>query len=489
MAHRLKNRGPLLVDKVRGYFDRLPEWFRAKLTIRVEKQKVDAEITDIDPGALESSLKQEVTDEKLRENRYLGDGAVGSGNDFGALPVSQPSKVVIPGTGQVADATEIVDDAQTPLVAGPPLQQGSSEQVGDLWVTKKVEAPTFDKAGYQTEIQDLLPPEFKAQVPTKTEKHTVDGTAAMPTLASGELSRGEEQEKVGVKNTTVVSRSVTSTPVLGGMKVDPQWNGARMLQTQKIVAKGTLVTQTFGMTNVAIKAIDGSNSLQEVWEVDSGGFPSVAPIERYNPDIRVKEFVTQSIVPLEGTYTLGSTDLELDEGYIDSKHKVRRVTTLSSFPPTFESYTTERITFPGILYYLSFTLVTMADVNRKEPQFAVGIRAPFTIPTIKKTVTEFFTTQPAVPGVYIWAPTDIVFRGITYSINLSNVLTDSWSNLGVTYTADALYGNTVDRFNISATTPSATNYINTIGTWQPIGCTIDTYKRLWVRKTSYIQLR
>jgi hypothetical protein len=466
----------------------LPDWFRAKLTIRVEKQKVDAEVTDIDLGALESSLKQETTDDKLRENRYLGDGDVGSGNDFGALPVTQPSKVVIDGTGQVADASETVSHTQTPLVAGPPLQAGSSEQVGDLWVTKKVEAPTFDKAGYQAEIQDLLPPEFKAQVPVKTEKHTVDGVAEMPTLASGELSRGEEQEKVGVKSTTVVSRSTESTPVLGGMRVEPQWNGARLLQTQKIVPKDTLVTQVFGMTNAAVKAIDGFNSLQEVWQVD-GTFPSITPIQRYNPDIRVKEYVTQSIVPIAPSYPLTTNDLELDEGYIDSKHKVRRVTTLDSFPAAFDSYATQRITFPGLLYYLSFTLVALADVNRKDPQFAVGIRAPFTVPTNVKTTTEFFTTQPAVPTLYTWAPTDIVFKGITYSINLSNVLTDTWNNIGVTYTGDAVYGNTVDRFNISATNPTATNYVNAIGTWQAIGCTIDTYKRLWVRKTSYIQLR
>jgi hypothetical protein len=477
-----------LVDKVRGYFDRLPDWFRAKLTIRVEKQKVDAEVTDIDLGALESSLKQEVTDEKLRENRYLGDGAVGSGNDFGALPVTQPSKVVIDGTGQVADASETVSHTQTPLVEGPPLQAGSSEQVGDLWVTKKVEAPTFDKAGYQTEIQDLLPPEFKAQVPTVTEKHTVDGTAAMPTLGSGELSRGEEQAKVGVKNTTVVSRSTANTPVLAGMKVEPQWNGARLLQTQKIVPKDTVVTQVFGMTGATVKAIDGFNSLQETWQVD-GTFPSVGPIQRYNPDIRVKEYVTQSIVPIEGVYTLGVNDLELDEGYIDARHKVRRVTTLHSFPETFDSYATQRITFPGILYYLSFTLVALATANRKDPQFAAGIRAPFTVPTNVKTTTEFFTEEPALSALYTWAPTDIVFRGISYSINLSNVLTDTWNSIGVTYTSDALYGNTVDRFNISATNPTATNYINAIGDWKAIGCTIDRYKRLWVRRTSYIKLK
>jgi hypothetical protein len=278
--HRVKNRGPLLVDKVRGYFDRLPEWFRTKLTIRVEKQKVDAEVTDIDPSALESSLKQEVTDEKLREDRYVGNGAPGSGNDFGVLPVSEPSKVVIPETGQVADVTETVGATEQPLVAGPPLQSGSSEQVGDLWVSKKVEAPTFDGVGYKVEISDLLPEEFRSQVPTRTVQHSVDGTAAMPTLASGELSKSEEQKKVGVKNTTVTSRDLTSPPVLGGMRIDPRWNGARLLQEQRVVPVGTVVYPTFGLAEGAVKSIDKFNSLQETWKVDGGTFGVVSPIER-----------------------------------------------------------------------------------------------------------------------------------------------------------------------------------------------------------------
>jgi hypothetical protein len=486
--HQPKNRGPLLVDKVRGYFDRLPDWFKTKITVRVEKQKVDAEVTNIDPNALQSELTQEVTDEKLRKNRYLGDGAVGSGNDFTALPASQPSKVVIPQTGQVADATETLDDVQTPLVAGPPLQDGSSEQVGDLWVTKKVEAPTFDNAGYQTEIQDLLPPEFKAQVPTTTEKHTVDGTAAMPVLVAGELSKGEEQAKVGVKNTTVTSRSVASTPVLGGMKIDPQWNGATLLQTQQIVPKDTLVNQVFGMTNATVKAIDGFTSLQETWSVGSA-FPIVYYHEEFNPDIQVKEYTVQTIEPVANAYTMAANDMSLQEGYIDALHKVRRVSTLSSFPTMFSGYTTQRITFPGILYYLSFTLVAQAAANTKKPQFAVGMRAPFTVPTLVWTTTEFFATEPTVPSLYVWAPTDIIFQGISYSVNLSNVLTDTWTSIGVTYTADVLYGNSVDRFNITATGPSATDYVNAVGTWKAVGCTIDRYKRLWVRKTSYIQLR
>ena len=199
---QLKNRGPLLVDKVRGYFDRLPPWLRDVITIRVEKQKVDAKINDLDLGALESELRQEVTDEKLRTNRFLGDGAEGSGNDMSGLPASHPSEVVIPGTGQVADVTETVSQTEEHLVEGPPLQDGTSEQVGDLWVTKKVEAPTFDDKVFQLSREDLIPAEFRALVPAKLEAHTVDGTAALPTLAGGEMVRREEQKKVGVKTVT-----------------------------------------------------------------------------------------------------------------------------------------------------------------------------------------------------------------------------------------------------------------------------------------------
>src|SRR4029077_839825 len=112
----LKNKGPLLVDKLRGYFDRLPPWLREMITIRVEHQKVDAKISDLDPAALESELKQEVTDEKLRTNRYLGDGEPGSGNDMSMLPASNVSEIVLTNTGQVASVTETVSQTETGLV-------------------------------------------------------------------------------------------------------------------------------------------------------------------------------------------------------------------------------------------------------------------------------------------------------------------------------------------------------------------------------------
>ena len=137
----------------------MPEWLRGQITVRIEKQKVDAKIDDLDPVALDSELKQEVTDEKLRTNKFLGDGEPGSGNDFGELPVSHPSEIVIPETGQVADVTETVSATESHLTEGPPLHAGSSEQMGDVWVQKKVETrSTFDDKIFQLTREDLIPP-------------------------------------------------------------------------------------------------------------------------------------------------------------------------------------------------------------------------------------------------------------------------------------------------------------------------------------------
>jgi hypothetical protein len=485
----LKNKGPLLVDKLRGYFDRLPDWLRGQLTIRVEHQKVDAKISDLDPAAIDSELKQTVTDEKERTDKFIGDGIPGSGNDLSDLPISHPSEVVIPETGQVADATETVGATESHLVEGPPLHAGTSEQVGDLWVTKKVETrSTFDDKIFQLSREDLIPPEFRALVPEKLEAHTVNGTAALPTLGSGETVRREEQKKVGIKTVSVQSRDMTTPPIITGSKVDPQFNGTVVNLEQKIVPANTVLTQAFGTTDASIKPLDGTNAIQETWKDPDATFPSVGLLS-WDSQICASVWTYQTIVPQGSGYAVGPYDLEYEDRYIDAKHSLRRVITPTVLPGAFNTYTTSMFTFPGVLTALSFALVALAAANRKEPQWTAGIRASYSAPTNIRNLTEFYTSPPALWPLYAWAQTDIVFKGISYSINLQNVLCDAWSNIGVTYAGDTYYGNTVDRFSIAATGPSASTYIGAIGSEVAISCVIEQYKRLWVRKTSFVVLR
>jgi hypothetical protein len=486
----LKNPGPLLVDKVRGYFDRLPPWLRDRITIRVEKQKVDAKISELDLGALESELKQDVTDEKLRTNRYLGDGPDGSGNDMGELPASHVSEIVINQTGQVADVTETVSSTEQGLVEGPPLQDGTSEQVGDVWITKKVEAPTFDDKIFQLTREDLIPREFRALVPEKLEAHTVDGTAALPTLGSGETVRKEEQRKVGVKTVSVQSRDMSTPAVLVGQKIDPQWNGAVLDLEQKIVPANTVITPVFGTTDASIKPIDGTNALQETWKTHASpaAFPNIT-FRRFDADLQSAVVTAQQIVPAGSVYTPPSTGVvDWEEKYIDAMHVLRRVEYVEATPATFQTYTTQSITFPGILYSLSFALVTLATTTRHEPQWVAGIRTPITIPTQVRITTEFFWSVPTPIATYQWRPTDVTFKGISYSLNLQNVLCDAITSAGVTYAGDTYYGNTVDRFSVSATSPTATQYLAVIGQEAALSSTIDRYKNMWIRKTSYVAL-
>ena len=484
---QLKNRGPLLVDKVRGYFDRLPPWLRDRVTFRIEKQKVDAKIDDVDPFALESELRQEVTDEKLRTNRFLGDGEPGSGNDMGELPASHVSEIVLPNTGQVADVTETVSAAEDHLVEGPPLQDGQSEQVGNVWVKKEVTAPTFDDKSYQLQREDLIPVEFRALVPEKTEAHTINGNATLPTLGAGELVRREEQKKVGVKSVTVQSRDMTTPPVITGQKIDPQWNGAIVNLEQKIVPANTTITQAFGTTDASIKPIDGTNALQETWKAVGATFPAIV-LRKFDAELQqqVQEYL--QIVPQGSAYVADPDDIDYEDKQIDAVHSMRR-TERAPVLATYTTYTTQMITFPAILSYISFALVSLATANRKEPQWVAGVRASFTTPTVVTNNTAFFRTNPGTETLFTWAPTDVIFKGLSYSINLSNVLTDTWSNIGVTYSADAYYGSTVDRFSISATTPSASAYTAVIGNTAYLSSVVDRYKGLWVRKTSIITLR
>lgn len=486
----LKNSGPLLVDKVRGYFDRLPPWLRDVITIRVEKQKVDAKITDLDSAALESELKQEVTDEKLRTNRFLGNGEPGSGNDMSGLPASHPSEVVIPATGQVGHVTETVGTTETHLVEGPPLQDGSSEQVGDLWVTKKVEATTFDRKSFQRNVDDLLPPEFRASIPQDTTVHVVDGVAVMPTLGVNDQVRKEEQVKVGVKETTVQSRDLSGgTPTLNGQRIDPEFNGATLDLSKSVVPDTTTISQVYGNTDVKITPYDDKNAVRESWSVNAAGFP-VLHQHNYDPEINAQVTSDVSVVPQEWDLTPDFFILDYQERKIDAKHKLRISNRLADgLPDTETIYTTQMFTYPAVLTSLDFRLAALATAGRSEVQWTAGIRASFTIPARLTVVTSYYLSTPAALEPIFWVPGDITFKGVSYSLSLSSILYDAWSNVGVSFAADTLYGNIVDRFSVAATYPSATTYVGWIGTSKCISSIVSRYKRIWMRKDVYIIIR
>lgn len=484
----LKNSGPLLVDKIRGYFDRLPPWLRDVITIRSEKQKVDAKVTALDSAALESELKQEVTDEKLRTNRYLGDGEAGSGNDMSGLPVSHPSEVVITQTGQVASVTETVGATEEHLIEGPPLQDGTSEQVGDLWVTKKVEAPTFDRKSFQKTVDDLLPAEFRAAIAQDTTVHTVDGVAVMPTLGVNDLVKKEEQVKVGVKETTVQSRDLSGAkPTLIGQRLDPDFNGATLNLSKDVVPDTTTISQTFGDTDIKVLPYDDKNAIREKWRVDAANFPVLTQYS-YEPEVDAQVITEVSVVGHGTALIPPALTLDYQERKIDARHKLRVINRVAALPPAETTWTTQPFTFPAILTSLDFRLAALGIANRSEVQWTAGVRAQFTVPTKMRIVTTFYDGPVNAIDITGWAPGDIMFKGVSFSISLSNLLFETWNGIGVTFAADAQYGNLVDRFNITATFPTPSVYNTWIGTEKCVSSVVDRYKNLWRVKNIYVKM-
>lgn len=486
-----KNPGPLLVDKLKGFYGQLPEWVKSAIPIRVEKQKVDAKTAELDPltGArIASELQQEVTDEKLKVNRYIDSGTGDGELPPGFWPQSHPGQVVLSETGQVATSNEVLSDQPQSLVEGPPLQAGSVEQIGDLSLKKSVEAPTFDRKAFQKSVEDLMPPEFRAAIPQQSEQHTVDGEAAMPTLGATDLSRREAQEKVGVKQTTRQWRDTGTPAVLVGQRIDPEFNGAKLNLDKRIVADSTQISQGFGVTGVKILPYDDKNAVRETWTA-VGGFPH---LQQHNYDSEINAMVTTvvQIVPHADVFVPDIFTLDYNERKIDAVHKMRVFNTPVSLP-TEVTFETRPFNFPALLLTLNFQLVETATANKRLVQWTAGTRASFTVPTRHQINTTWHAAnaKPSPSATISWAPGDITFKGASYSIGLTNLLFNSWTDIGVTYPGDIVYGNVVDRFSVSATSPSASTYIGWIGTQQCISSTVTRYKRLWVKRDVYVVIR
>jgi hypothetical protein len=397
--------------------------------------------------------------------------------------------VVLSETGQVATSNEVLSDEPQSLVEGPPLQAGSVEQIGDLSLKKTVEVETFDRKAFQKSVNDLMPPEFKAAIPEQSEQHTVDGEAAMPTLGTTDLSRKEMQEKVGVKQTSRQWRDTGTPPILVGQRLDPEFNGVRLNLDKRIVADTAQIAQDFGVTDVKILPYNDKNAVKETWTAVTGGFPTLVQ-HNYDSEMNTAVWTYVEIVPHDDVFVPGVHTLDYSERKIDQVHKMR-VSNQPTTLPTEITFETRPFNFPALLLTLNFQLVATATAGKHLVQWTAGTRASFTVPTRHQINTSFHaaSVKPTPSATISWAPGDITFKGASYSIGLTNLLYNTWTDIGVTYTADTTYGNIVDRFSVTATSPSASTYIGWIGTQQCISSTVTRYKRLWVKKDVFVTIR
>lgn len=112
------------------------------------------------------------------------------------------------GVQAIAPGLLVVEDATDNLGNGQSIRTRGT--VGNL----------FDPAEYSRTRPETWPERFRAGIPILTVVHAVPGTASIPTLAAGDVSRSEKQLDDYTKRTEISNRNVAVAPVLQGQEYD-----------------------------------------------------------------------------------------------------------------------------------------------------------------------------------------------------------------------------------------------------------------------------
>jgi len=132
--------------------------------------------------------------------------------DRSPLPVSLDQKATT-NEKQLATVTETVQSGDT-IEEPSATVDIESQALGDgTYVVRKTEVPElFTAKSYSAENPDLVPPKFRAALPTTTEEASEVGVAAPITLESGDLAATEQQQNKFVKRKRKTKRDLTSLP-------------------------------------------------------------------------------------------------------------------------------------------------------------------------------------------------------------------------------------------------------------------------------------
>lgn len=332
-----KNKGPKLYFSQFGGEQPIPPEFIAAMDRSEEVQPVP---NDVGPEVLsdtiiESGVKTDRTDERVRRTIKKKAGNIilrAIHTDDSGAPV-QVTRTLFP-TG----TTPTVPTATTKVAV---------QDLGNGWSIQEVAVEgSYDGGGnfvpgiftadlFSKEVPDVVPEEFRVAVPTQTTRADSAGTAAAPTLGSGDLFRSEEQTSTFIKRVLRRFRSLVGLPVsLVGKQTDQQKQIVTVTQTLKTA--GSDATPT-ALKDVEVQNLGDGTVLQTQKDISAVfqektrqiGTPLVIP-ERFRAATGVN---TKSDI-VSGTV---ADSVSLDAGEVERQETERTVFTkqvrTTSFTP------------------------------------------------------------------------------------------------------------------------------------------------------------
>jgi hypothetical protein len=181
------------------------------------------------------------------------------------LPVTFTESKLTP-LGQVSTVVQQLNtEANIGSIEGSHLTiDASIEKLGDGNAIKTVETvgSLFTAQTYSKEIPEILPAKFRAAIPAVTTQSVIEGNAASPVMAAGDLSKSEQQVTAFTKKVSATSRATVTAKSLTGSKNFVE--GAQSTVTERYDPTGTQLTETgLNVIQSEVTALGDGSTLRE----------------------------------------------------------------------------------------------------------------------------------------------------------------------------------------------------------------------------------
>ena len=334
-----KNKGPKLTLPAIGGEDAIPPEFRAAMN-RVETQQ--AVPNDEGPDALsatlvESSITTNRTDERVKKNVTRKAGPI----TLKAIRSNQ--------SGQPVQVTRTLDKVGTAAPSTTATRSIAVQELGNGdQITEVSLEGDFTGAGgafvegvfadnsFAKERPDAAPEKFRVLLPTETTETTVAGTAAAPTLGSGDLAKSEKQVTPYSKRTSVTHRDPAATGALSGKRLSSEYGGG-MLDVVETYGNAS-GEYGLGVVSSEVTPLGDGRFLTVTAKIPSGTWSTLTEYE-YIAQLDAIITINKTVVAKGSTAgsKIGNTITEVKA--LDFAHELKIVTTIPSVSSYSKEYT------------------------------------------------------------------------------------------------------------------------------------------------------
>lgn len=356
--------------------------------------------------------------------------------------------------------------------AGGFITNVEQREVSDL-VSDEITSVTrwLDKAVYAVSIENLIPREFRAFIPTVTESHILAGTASMPTLALGEFEHSQRQVTKNLYENRITSLGAISLPITHvNQELTELYGGGILNVTLTLDVTGAqTIDQGYLVTRSSLTVLGNGMDVKETAQLNGVEWPTTVGTA-FDQDMQIEYPFEEQVVPDTYVVSTGAFILETLDPIDDWRAKRRKVTKSPTATDTGTAIVTVKYNpfrFPGLLT----TALAGYYVRSSDSQLC------------RHTIRTWWENNVSTPVITV--------DEITMDDIIISTLND---NTALAYSGPVLHDD-ITTFGVlfwPATTPSYTDYI---GTWRGnekiVAATVDKtdIPNLWKIQTVSVTMR